>query len=77
MEHLDEPRAFVLAAVGAATLCFLYWLLRTHAEAPVSYIVAPPEQAQPSWRGAILEQPSLKVRRPFMMQRKWAIGNRR
>ncbi|KAF1358929.1 ALDH-like protein [Lizonia empirigonia] len=61
MEHLDEPRAFVLATVGAVTLWFLYWLLRTDAEAPVPYSVAPPEQAQPGWRGAVLEQPSLKV----------------
>ena len=63
MEHLDEYSALVLGAVGAATLLFLYLLLRTNPEAPVPYNVAPPEQAQPGWRGQTLEEPALKVRR--------------
>lgn len=62
MEHLDEYSTLVLGAVGAATLVFFYLLLRTNPEAPVPYSVAPPEQAQPGWRGPVLEEPALKVR---------------
>ena len=61
MEHLDEYSTYVLSAVGAATLYFLYLLLRTDAEAPVPYNVTPPEQAQPGWRGQVLQEPTLKV----------------
>lgn len=63
MERFDEYSAVVLAAVGAATLYFLYLLLRTDAEAPVPYNVAPPEQARPGWRGEVLQEPTLKVRK--------------
>jgi hypothetical protein len=62
MEHLDEYRTLVFGAVSAATLFFLYLLLRTDAEAPVPYHVASPEQAQPGWRGPVLQEPTLKVR---------------
>ncbi|KAF9698151.1 hypothetical protein EKO04_003704 [Ascochyta lentis] len=61
MEHVNEHSSYVLGAVGAATLYFLYWLLRTDAEAPVPYSITPPEPAQPGWRGQVLDQPTLKV----------------
>jgi hypothetical protein len=61
MEHLDEYGVYVLGAVGAATLYFLYLLLRNDAEAPVPYSVAPPEQARPGWRGPFIQEPTLKV----------------
>lgn len=61
MDHLEEHRTLVLGAVGAATLFFLYLLLRTDPEAPLQYSVPPPEQAQPGWRGSVLQEPSLKV----------------
>ncbi|KAJ4339417.1 Meiotic Sister-Chromatid recombination aldehyde dehydrogenase [Ascochyta clinopodiicola] len=60
MEHVNEYSGYVLGAVGAATLYFLYLLLRTDVEAPVPYSIAPPEQAQPGWRGVALQEPSLK-----------------
>lgn len=65
MDHLDEYSTYVLGVVGAATLYFLYLLLRTDAEAPVPYNVALPEQAQPGWRGQVLQEPTLKVRSLF------------
>ena len=68
MEQFDEYSSYVLGAVGAVTLCFLYLLLRTDAEAPVPYNVTPPEQAQPGWRGEVLQEPTLKawhIRRAF------------
>ncbi|KAF3052190.1 Meiotic Sister-Chromatid recombination aldehyde dehydrogenase [Didymella keratinophila] len=68
MEHLDEYSTLVLGAVSAATLLFLYLLLRTNPEAPVPYNVAPPEQAQPGWRGQILQEPTLKVSGSSLIQ---------
>lgn len=62
MEHLEGSEAYVLGAVGAATLIVLYLLLRSNPEAPVPYNVTPPEQVKPGWKGEVLETPSLKVR---------------
>lgn len=59
--HLDEHGTLLLGAVGAATLFFLYLLLRADAEAPVPYTLPPPEQAQAGWRGPVLAEPTLKV----------------
>jgi acyl-CoA reductase-like NAD-dependent aldehyde dehydrogenase len=58
----------VLGAVGAATLYFLYLLLRNDAEAPVPYSVAPPEQARPGWRGPFIQEPTLKVSGSSLIQ---------
>ena len=66
-EALDEYSTYVLGAVGAATLYFLYLLLRTDYEAPVPYHVPPPEQAQPGWKGQVLQEPTLKVRTPLAL----------
>ncbi|KAH6618840.1 Aldehyde/histidinol dehydrogenase [Boeremia exigua] len=68
MDGLDEYRTYVLGAVSAATLCFLYLLLRTDAEAPVPYHVTPPEQAQPGWKGQVLQEPTLKVSGSSLIQ---------
>jgi hypothetical protein len=64
-EALDDYSTYVLGAVGAATLYFLYLLLRTDIEAPVLYHVPSPEQAQPGWKGQVLQEPTLKVRMPL------------
>lgn len=61
MDSLDEYSTYVLGVVGAATLYFVYLLLRTDVEAPVSYHVTPPEQIQPGRKGEVLQEPSLKV----------------
>jgi len=61
MYGLDDYSTYVLGVVGAATLSFLYLLLRTDTEAPVPYHITPPEQAQPGWRGEVLKEPTLKV----------------
>jgi hypothetical protein len=66
---MDEHGAYVLAAVGAVTLCTLYLLLRTDVEAPVPYSVEPPEQARSGWKGEVLEQPTLKVSVLFLSNR--------
>ncbi|KAF1929317.1 Aldedh-domain-containing protein [Didymella exigua CBS 183.55] len=70
MAHLDslDDGTLVLAAVGAATLVFLYLLLRSDAEAAVPYTVAPPEQAQPGWKGPVLAEPALKVSGSSLIQ---------
>ncbi|OSS50277.1 hypothetical protein B5807_05053 [Epicoccum nigrum] len=67
-EALDEYSTYVLGAVGAATLYFLYLLLRTDLEAPVPYHVPPPEQAQPGWKGQVLQEPALKVSGSSLIQ---------
>ncbi|KZM18740.1 Meiotic Sister-Chromatid recombination aldehyde dehydrogenase [Ascochyta rabiei] len=68
MEHVNECSGYALGAVGAVTLCLLYLLLRTDAEAPVPYRVAPPAQAQPGWRGVVLQEPTLKVSGSALIQ---------
>ena len=44
-----------------AALSFIWILCRANPEAPVKYNVEPPEQAEPGWKGDVLEQPTLKV----------------
>jgi hypothetical protein len=62
MDAMDEHGVYMVAAVGAVTVCALYLLLRTDAEASVPYTIEPPEQARPGWKGDVLDKPTLKVR---------------
>jgi hypothetical protein len=61
MEHLEEYNTLVLGAIGTLTLFVFYFLFRGNPEAAVPYNVTPPKEAQPGWKGEVLEEPSLKV----------------
>lgn len=59
---------FSIALYGSlwvATLAFIWITCRANPEAPVKYVVEPPEQAEPGWEGEVLEKPSLKVSTPL------------
>jgi hypothetical protein len=62
MDAMDQHGVYIVAAVGAVTVCALYLLLRTDVEAPVPYSIEPPEQARPGWKGDVLDEPTFKVR---------------
>lgn len=61
MELLDDYNTYVLGTIGALTLAFFYFLLRSDPEAPVTYNVTPPAESQPGWTGEPLEELTLKV----------------
>ncbi|KAF2203877.1 ALDH-like protein, partial [Delitschia confertaspora ATCC 74209] len=61
MDRFQALDMYVLSGIGAATVLLFYFLLRTDPEAAVHYHVETPEQAQPGWKGEILEEPSIKV----------------
>jgi hypothetical protein len=61
MEHLDEYSKLALGAIGVLTAIVFYVLFRSDPEAAVPYNVTPPNEAQPGWKGEVLEEPSLKV----------------
>jgi hypothetical protein len=42
-------------------LSIIWFFCRADPEAPVKYIVEPPEEAKPGWKGELLEKPTLKV----------------
>jgi hypothetical protein len=44
-----------------AALSAIWFFCRADPEAPVKYVVEPPEQANPGWKGEVLEKPTLKV----------------
>jgi delta 1-pyrroline-5-carboxylate dehydrogenase len=51
----------------------LWIVCRADPEQAVKYVVEPPEQAKPEWKGQLLEKPSLKVRTSRYRQRHRAI----
>ena len=61
MENLEDPNIYVLGAIGTVTLLVFYFLFRRDTEAAVDYVVQPPAQTRPGWKGEILEELSLKV----------------
>ncbi|KAF2708341.1 aldehyde dehydrogenase [Pleomassaria siparia CBS 279.74] len=61
MERLEEYHSYILGAISLATLLVSYYFLRSDPEAGVPYNVEPPAQAQPGWKGEVLEEPSLKI----------------
>jgi len=61
MEQLEDYNTYILGAISLAVLFVSYYFLRTDPEASVPYNVAPPAEAQPGWKGEILEEPSLKA----------------
>lgn len=62
MQQLDLSTC-LLGAIGVLTGLLTYWFLHTDPEAGVPYDVATPAQAQPGWKGDVLEKPSSKVYR--------------
>jgi hypothetical protein len=61
MERLEDYNPLLIYAVGAVTLCLLYYVLGNDPEAAVPYNVAPPEQVKPGWEGEELQELSMKV----------------
>jgi hypothetical protein len=54
-------------------LSIIWIFCRADPEQAVKYVVEPPEQAKPEWKGQLLEKPSLKVRTSRYRQRHRAI----
>jgi hypothetical protein len=44
-----------------AALSAIWFFCRADPEAPVKYVVEPPEEAKAGWKGEVLHKPSLKV----------------
>ncbi|KAF2190439.1 aldehyde dehydrogenase [Zopfia rhizophila CBS 207.26] len=61
MDRSEDFNTYVFGGIGVLTLVFFYYVFRKDVETAVSYHVTPPEQAQPDWKGEILESPSLKI----------------
>ncbi|KAI8934513.1 hypothetical protein NX059_008213 [Plenodomus lindquistii] len=62
---------FSIALYGSlwvAALAFIWITCRADPEAAVKYEVEPPEQAQPGWKGEVLEKPSIKVSGSSLIQ---------
>jgi hypothetical protein len=49
-------------SLWVVALSVIWFFCRADPEKPVKYVVEPPEQAKPGWKGEVLETPSLKVR---------------
>jgi hypothetical protein len=45
----------------AVAISIIWFFCRADPEKPVKYVVEPPEQAEPGWKGEVLQKPSLKV----------------
>jgi hypothetical protein len=50
-----------------AALSVIWVFCRADPEKPVKYVVEPPEQAKPGWKGEVLEKPTLKVQSLFYL----------
>jgi len=48
-------------SLWAVALSAIWFFCRADPEQPVNYVVEPPEQAKPGWKGEVLDKPSLKV----------------
>lgn len=60
--HSDNDFSVALyGSLWVAALSFIWIFCRADPEEPVKYVVEPPEQAEPGWRGKVLEKPALKV----------------
>lgn len=59
-----ELDAYIWGAISAATLLFFYLTLRRDVEGPILYNIALPEEAEPGWKGQVLDEPALKVHLP-------------
>lgn len=58
----DNDFSYVLyGSLWVATLAFIWITCRADPEAPVTYTVEPPAQAEPGWKGDVLQEPSIKV----------------
>jgi hypothetical protein len=42
-------------------LSAIWFFCHADPEAPVKYVVEPPEEAKPGWKGKVLDKPTLKV----------------
>ncbi|KAL5118198.1 Meiotic Sister-Chromatid recombination aldehyde dehydrogenase [Pleosporales sp. CAS-2024a] len=55
-------------SLWVAALSAIWFFCRADPEAPVQYAVEPPAEAQPGWRGRVLDKPSLKVSGSSLIQ---------
>ncbi|EAT85307.2 hypothetical protein SNOG_07841 [Parastagonospora nodorum SN15] len=56
------------SGLWVAALSAIWFFCRADPEAPVKYVVEPPEEAKPGWKGDVLEKPSLKVSGSSLIQ---------
>jgi hypothetical protein len=59
-----ELSTLLLGAIGVLTGLFTYWFIHTDPEAGEVYEVATRAQANPGWKGEVVENQALKVNIP-------------
>lgn len=57
----NDFSVYFYSSLWVAALSFIWFFCRADPEDPVKYAVEPPEQAEPGWKGEVLERPSLKA----------------
>ena len=57
----NDFNVVLYGSLWLAALAFIWVFARADPEDPMKYEVDPPEQAEPGWKGEVLEKPGLKV----------------
>ena len=60
---IQNVTTLLLTSVVVAVTGLVIILVKPDSEAAVDYDVPLPQQCQPGWKGEVLENPSIKVRR--------------
>ena len=54
----NDFNVVLYSSLWVAALSLIWFFCRADPEEPVKYVVEPPEQAEPGWKGEVLETPS-------------------
>ncbi|KAJ4369189.1 Meiotic Sister-Chromatid recombination aldehyde dehydrogenase [Neocucurbitaria cava] len=64
----NDFNVVLYGSLWVAALSLIWFFCRADPEEPVKYVVGPPEQAEPGWKGEVLEKPALKVSGSALIQ---------